>query len=446
MAVSNDVSRREVHILQDKWGVFEMQDARDKRSTLDPQDTPCRLVSTAARLTDEELLRRVQLLARGEREATVELVAHLVVLDTRRLHLAEGYSSLFGYCVEVLRLAEHAAYNRIEAARASRRFPVVLERLADGSLNLSTLRLLAPHLTPENHERVLGEAAGMSKRDVEQLVARLAPRPDSPSSVRKLPGLRPLTASVALPSVSSPEPSPEPSLEPSLEPSRVSLTLGVPVPPAVVVDGLGPLAQGASRPDQAAPSSTPMSDPLAAPPSASARRPSVAPLSAERYRVQFTVGRETHDNLRLAQELLRREVPDGDPGAIFDRALKLLLEDVARKKSAATSRPRPVRATAAGSRHVPAHVKRAVWLRDAGRCAFVARSGRRCRERAFLEVHHVDPYAIGGESTVSNLSLRCRAHNLHEAERVFGPFVLVRGRGVSREDVMVASPTRPGAS
>ena len=172
----------------------------------------------------------------------------------------------------------------------------------------------------------------------------------------------------------------------------------------------------------------------------------VVPLSPERYRVQFTVGRETHENLRRAQELLRREIPDGDPGAIFDRALKLLLEDVARRKFAATSKPRPVPAAAAGSRHIPAHVKRAVWLRDAGQCAFVARSGRRCRERAFLEFHHVDPYAIGGEATVVNLSLRCRAHNVHEADRVFGFTSVVRRLPV-QDSILTAGPTtRPGAS
>jgi hypothetical protein len=162
--------------------------------------------------------------------------------------------------------------------------------------------------------------------------------------------------------------------------------------------------------------------------------------------VQFTVGRETHDNLRRAQDLLRREIPDGDPGLIFDRALRLLLEDIARKKLAATSKPRPGRPTAERSRHVPAHVKRAVWLRDGGQCAFVARSGRRCRERAILEFHHVDPYAIGGETTSANLSLRCRAHNVHEAERVFGLFAPAVAARVRRAVDLGDRATRPGAS
>ena len=137
-----------------------------------------RLLSAAARLSDAELLDRVVHIAREEREATVELVAHLAELDARRLYLGEGFGSLFGYCIGALRLAEHAAYNRIEAARASRRFPSILDLLADGSLNLSTVRLIAPHLQPENFDAVVAQAKGKSKREVEVLVARLAPRPD----------------------------------------------------------------------------------------------------------------------------------------------------------------------------------------------------------------------------------------------------------------------------
>ena len=141
----------------------------------------------ASRLSDADLLRRLLVLAGRERESTVELVAHLAELDARKLHLAEGFGSLFSYCTGALRLAEHAAYNRIEAARASRRFPAILDLLADGSLNLSTVRLLAPHLRPDNFAALVALAKGRSKREVEALVARLAPRPDVAASVRKLP-------------------------------------------------------------------------------------------------------------------------------------------------------------------------------------------------------------------------------------------------------------------
>jgi hypothetical protein len=140
-----------------------------------------------SRLSDTELTAEVARLAWRAREATTSLIAHLAEFDARRLYLGAGFGSLFIYCVEVLRLSEHEAYNRIEAARLIRRFPVVLDRLGEGALNLTTVRLLAPHLSPDNHEELLAAAAGKTKREVEELIVQYIPRPDVPSSVRKVP-------------------------------------------------------------------------------------------------------------------------------------------------------------------------------------------------------------------------------------------------------------------
>lgn len=129
-------------------------------------------------LSDQQLLTEIKRLAGDERQATARLIASLAELDARRLYLGEGCSSLFTYCTQVLHLSEHAAYGRIEAARAARQFPVILERLADGSVTLTTVGLLAPHLTPENHQELLDATRHKRKRDVEHLVAHLAPRAD----------------------------------------------------------------------------------------------------------------------------------------------------------------------------------------------------------------------------------------------------------------------------
>jgi hypothetical protein len=121
-----------------------------------------------AHLTDADLLLEVKRLASREREATALLVASLAELDARRLYLPEGCSSLFTYCTQVLHLSEHAAYGRIAAARAARRFPGILNLLTDGSLNLTSIGLLAPHLTSENHCALLERARHKSKRDIER--------------------------------------------------------------------------------------------------------------------------------------------------------------------------------------------------------------------------------------------------------------------------------------
>ncbi len=261
---------------------------------------------------------------------------------------------------------------------------MILDLLASGAVSLTSVRILRPHLTRENHEAVLARACGRSRREIEALVAQLAPRADVPSSIRKLPTMAPVAA-------------PAPVSAPPLPATRVEAAL--------------------VRPPEPPPPFTP--PPFTPPPVIPSRRPIIETTSPERYRIQFTIGKESHDKLRRLQALLRREIPDGDPGAIFDRALTLLLEKVEKTKlgAAAKPRPRPIRPEAdrqlrtpvVPSRDIPRHVQRAVCQRDGDQCAFVARDGHRCRERTFLEFHHILPYAKGGLATVENISLRAGA-------------------------------------
>ena len=286
---------------------------------------------------------------------------------------------MFPYCTEVLRLFECEAFNRIEAARAARRFPRLLEMLAEGSLNLTTLRLVAPHLTEQNREELLAEAGGKSKSRVQELLARNAPRPDVPESVRKLPAPRG--------AAQAGEPAPPSRAASLVAPVEVPVGLVVPQPPARHA------------------------------------RPVSTPLAPDRYQITFTGSGDTREMLELAKDMLRHAIPNADTEAVVNRALHALLDELARSKFAASKRPRVNREDArlaAGSRHVPASVKRAVWIRDRGRCAFIAANGRRCNDRGFLEFHHVVAYAKGGKAKVENIALRCRAHNGYEAALEFG--------------------------
>ena len=327
------------------------------------------ILAVAARLSDEALHARLKDLASSERDATTELVGHLAVLLGRKKHLGQGWGSVYTWCCDTLRLSHDAAYNRVAAARAVRRFPVILDDLAAGFLNVTTVKVLRPVLTPQNHGAVLAEAKYRSRKECELIAARLQPKPDVPSTVRKLP---------------APAPAPPPPLfsvpeRPGVAASAVRTTAAPVLPPVIV------------------------------------------PLTPERYRLQFTVSKETHDKLRRVQNLLCREVGDGDPAVIFDRALDALEREVEKKKRAATASPRSSHGTREGSRAISAHVVRAVWKRDGERCAFVGSVGR-CPETRYLELHHIQPYAHRGLATLENISVRCRAHNVYESDLVFGCF------------------------
>jgi 5-methylcytosine-specific restriction endonuclease McrA len=365
-------------------------------------------VTSLNNLTDRDLIAEVKRLAQVERESTAALIASLAEMDARRLYLGEGCSSLFVYCTQVLHLSEHAAYGRIEAARAIRRFPIILERLERGELTLTAVSLLRPHLTDANCGELLEAASHKSKREVERLVAEIAPHPDAPAIVRKLPARVPSTA--------------ERSTQGAVaEVTATASTVRDPVRPASVDDS-SPAPAAAS--EFALDATASRAAPAAA--SVPSRRacPLVTPVAPERYKVQFTIDQKTHDKLRRAQDLLRHVVPNGDPAEILDRALTLLIEQLEKAKIASATRAGRQRPLAPESRRVPAAVRRIVWARDEGRCAFVGGEGR-CRETAFLEFHHVTPYARGGKATADQIQLRCRAHNQYEAVEAFGPRALM---------------------
>jgi hypothetical protein len=336
-----------------------------------------------AKLTDDQLLDEVRVLAERERRATVQLLTALTELDTRRLYLGQGYSSLFTYCTRQLHLSEGAAYRRIEAARAARRFPLILGMLSEGALTLTSVCLLSKHLTPANHRAVLEAARDCTRREVEAQVAALQPKPPVLAFVRKLPTSR------------------------KPDHSRVQRSIAA-----------TELSLPAAPPDTCSPSSGRQT--IAVTPSHVSR---LTPLAPDSYRVQLTVSRATHDRLREAQDLMRHVSPHGDLATIVDRALTLLIEDLRKQRWAQTDRPRAQHNSDPRSRHVPASVKREVWTRDRGRCAFVGAAGR-CGERGLLELHHVVPFAAGGPTRSDNLELRCRAHNAYEAQQYFGEWMV----------------------
>lgn len=138
-------------------------------------------------LSDDELLRRLSELLRQSRRIEADLVAHIGEVDERRLYAREAAPSMFAYCTEVLHLSEHEAYLRITVARAAREHPMLLKMLADGRLHLSGIAKLVPHLTQANSDGLLARAVYRSKRKIEELLAELAPRPDAPALIRKLP-------------------------------------------------------------------------------------------------------------------------------------------------------------------------------------------------------------------------------------------------------------------
>jgi hypothetical protein len=190
-----------------------------------------------------------------------------------------------------------------------------------------------------------------------------------------------------------------------------------------------------------------------------AHRAVLVAVAAEQYRLHLTISRQARDTLREVQALLSHQVPDINAAVVVERALSVLLDKLHRERLAATEQPRPAKPSDPSSRRIPAAVRREVWKRDGGRCAFVGRQGR-CSEQHRIEFHHVVPFAAGGAPSASNIQLRCRAHNGYEAETFFGAETVAAARerksgtgegpvcgGGTTEGGDVGGPAgRPGAS
>jgi hypothetical protein len=140
------------------------------------------------------------------------------------------------------------------------------------------VKLLAPHLTPDNHVELMERARHQSKRAIEALLADRAPKPDAASLVRRLPQSKPTADAPIAPTDSA-------SSRPVAEPARAA-------------------GSGTTAPLRAAP----------IPPASVTRPPSPAPqpLGQERFKIQFTASRALCQKLREAQALLRHQVPSGD--------------------------------------------------------------------------------------------------------------------------------------
>jgi len=394
-------------------------------------------------LADDELLAGLSSIVGRRNQITAEFLAYLAELDERQLFLDLGFSSLFEYCLEKLGLCESTAGRHIAAARVCRDHPEGFAMVASGALHASALSLLRKHVTPENAAELFELCAHRSARKVEELLAARFPRPDVRDLVRRLtrfaipegvPAQAGLTPDVG--SASEQMPKEAPPCEPTAPQQKAFVE---------------PRSRESSTARGAAEAPKP-------------RR--LEPLSADRYGVHFTADGEFCELLERVRGLAGHRLPNGDLMTLIKRGLEAYERELTKERFALGRKPRRSRGVAFTpsvlsapseaelstpapanldtqsspnptpdpnpssnrspnwnpnhTRHCPAAVARAVFLRDGQQCSYVSPDGRRCSARRCLELDHVDPRAVGGENTIENLRLRCRAHNQRYARQYYG--------------------------
>lgn len=342
-------------------------------------------------LDDTEFHRQFESIASIEHAATMKVLHFINDLDRRKSYLDLGYSSVFDYCVRKIGYSRSAAGRRIQAARCARRYPVLFGMLRNREVTFSAAALIEPILNDDNRDFILGRIRGASHRDVERIV----------SEYRPAPGLC----------------------------DRIQY---VRVPEARAHDIDGALFDRETK--RAIPE---------------AWRNAVP--SVEKVFVQFLAD---EDFLALFEEV--RDLVSNAPGRTFADVIRAVLTEyrdrhspVARQgrrearvrtdamavgKAAGTarsgqddpySRRREWKSQTHGtSRHVSGGVRDKVFVRDEGRCSYVAADGTRCQCTTGLQVDHIVPFANGGTHNPSNLRLLCGGHNRLAAEKAMGKQVM----------------------
>jgi len=418
-------------------------------------------------LADDQLLAGLASIVRRRNQITAEFLAYLAELDERQLFLDLGFPSLFEYCLVTLGLCESTAGRHIAAARVCRNHPQVFSMVASGALHASALSLLRKHLTPENAGELFELCTHRSARKVEELLAARFARPDVRDLVRRLPrfaipeAVPPAQAGFTLNVGCSAEQSPTEA------PSRE--------PPAVLekapIEALSREPPAATKPEDAP----------------KPRR--LEPLSTDRYGVHFTADGEFRELLERVRGLAGHRLPSGDLMTLIKRGLEAYERELEKERFAVGRKSRRRRGVASASasasavlsapdvakpdvakpdvpkpdppkpdppkpdppkpdfqakpspkrnRRYPAAVTRAVFLRDGKQCTYVSPDGRRCGARRCLELDHIEPWAVGGESTIENSRLRCRAHNQRHARQYFGVVRVERAIQLSRQRLAAA--------
>jgi len=384
-------------------------------------------------LGSAELLAGLSELVRQGNVLSARVLAHLVELEERMLHLELGLSSLFSYCVEALGMSEGSAGRRVTAARVCRRFPEAFERVACGELHLCALCALAPHLKPENSAELFEACRGKTRRQVEVLVAVRFPRPDVREQIRRLPvhaqapveATKPVEAEkqTSLPTRAADEPA-----SPALAPEGTRIPRN---PVLLVAGGSGSDVRRRAR--------------------------ELEPLSAARFGVHFTADTELRELIERARALASHRLPNGDLAALMKLMAACFVREEEKRRFGIGVKARRVKAaketTPAPStegeappggvevspeasepgklglyngkgrkrgRYLPVAVRREAHARDRGQCSFVSVEGRRCTARALLELDHREPFARLGKADAANIRLLCKAHNLLHARHCFG--------------------------
>ncbi len=375
-------------------------------------------------LSDQEILTRIHHLAARERSLTRLVLLHLNEIERRRLHLKQGYASMFDYCTTGLGYSASAAMRRVKTARCVARFPLVDDLLRKNEVNLSTIAQVCDALTEKNHRELLSRIRSKSQREVETILAEYRPCAQPRERVRTIVVRVPASPVRAAGDVAGSNVSGAGwnmrDGAPSVVATAPASSDGPPLPLSTEHCEKSDYYRNGSGDS----------------PTSSEERVTIPEHVEKRSLLQFSVKQEFMAKLERIKSLAWHRLPANpsleqvfdfvmncyiakeDPAARRER--RRVREDVSTENVKTPDRQAAAQHGGSRGRYVAAALKDEVFTRDQGRCTYVGATGKRCTSTRALQIDHVQPIARGGEGNAGNLRLLCAYHNRLEAERILG--------------------------
>ncbi|MBS1984184.1 MAG: HNH endonuclease [Bdellovibrionales bacterium] len=327
-------------------------------------------MNTIRALKDSELLSTTKALVQKERAVTMEVLQHLQEIERRKLY-AFRFTSLFDYAVRELGYSEAAASRRIQAMRLMTEIPEIAPKIESGTLNLSNicqaqnffrdLKRAQPEMafSKEQKTEVLAQMEDKSAREGQKVILSISPPSVLPRERERVVSTEHTEVRFLI----------DQQLRESLEQVRALL---------------GPKGAELSLAELVA---------------------EMARLSTERLNERrFGKARVRRDADELA--VSRKTAPNtARPGAgVGDHPAGTEPEapELSARKSAKQR-----------TRYISKAVKHRVWRAAGGKCAA-------CGSKRQLQFDHVQPFALGGDSTADNIQLLCHSCNLRRGIATYG--------------------------
>lgn len=307
---------------------------------------------TLENLSDDLLLVDLKNMISKERSLVVQILEYLREVETRKLHLARGYSSMFSFCTENLGYSEAEAHIRIQAMRLTKEVPEVAQNIEEGTLSLSVAAMAQNQFRKEDFKRKSKGATKLSASEKSEIILEL-------QSCSKKEATEKLAERFALPTVT------KLTFEASEE----------------LVDKIDQLKN------------------LLAHKNFNGDLGKLIEIMAD-------------TTLKHLEKKMGLEKSRHENAARIDDCLKGSADHQSTLPDKVSARQNVVRKSMVRSRYIPSAIRQEVWFRSKGKCQYIdSKTGRQCKSGHALQIDHIYEFAKGGENNVENLRLLCAGHN-----------------------------------